>query len=1241
MNNTTLVIAGQMRSLITQTSLRISGSEIINQATDLDLLEERAAEISKRADESNRKNIQQQAGEATKDWSSLVSNLEGRRDTLTKLAEVWASFEEKWQRFESGVSGIEERAKHIDQVVRNRDHVIAAKNEVEALHSEAVSLKPQEKEVLEDSKLVLHFLEECSPTSASALSKKLDQLTASFQSGTSKIGSKARSDKKLSSHADPGSRFKWPKLDYPHCFLGIVNSNVPANPFRVEQQLRAAMAPNYKPHERDEATREQEAQIEVCRQRITILISQIRRVDPNAPIDGPPLDVSYAEKAAGRAQSKERPTAQCSTPLPQQHEFKRPKPLPRKSRSPRRRPVKPADQPMRKQPEQLAPPTVRARSKSPMWVPGCTTYAEVLRNQMASKALEAQAQQEAPPAGLPRGAGKRVEPPELVEPEHSPAQHQQEYPNEPQYQPPVSQYIIQAPVWNPYQQVPPYELHPTYGPGYYPVAQQPNILEYIQPMPDMVNFIASGQQLMSSGLGTYHAGVAPAYALVREQTFAPQPVAYQYPSDPQPLEAPEPAAAPIQAVEQEEEASGAPAQEAVDAPSGSHFSYAQALSQGLSDKPLQPSSITANPPTKQRSAPRQLSPTPGYASTSQDEAMSHAREDPKRPHRISSEKKSSHKRPKRVEPDHSQQLAYRGEPNRPLGGKEAVDIPYSQDLKAPSDIDSTSQYIDKDKSAVKVRKLKCSPDTNTQTQPSLEHSSKNKPHAKEKTRKTKPLVIQEPVFPQETKPESPKPDLVEENAASAGKAQKKKPKKSHSERASSNETQSEAPAAATTTSSPDENLQPQKKKKSKPKAEEAKSELQSNAKTSKLSKKQKIPPAEEAAQDSKVETVANEDANAESVKSKKKKKRSKLDVSKAAQEENIQAPAAVESPQATAREATQGQNAPEMAGQKKKRKKNKKTPIAEDVSVQLQEEQLVTAEAINTEQIANETITDSSTLSLPKKSKKKSKKTQPQSSADADKPETSEKKPTEAAPTENPLNEASAVENQEEIRKKHVIDEDGFAPSEDESLVKPAAPAEIPALPKTEQEPADAVQESLPEKAQSLTTRTTAEEYSSTLIETLDNYVPLSSANVPKLLPAGETLETAATPEETPSLPQTSAVELQSKDPRIEESLPEQAQGLDANATAEETSSTLTGTLDISAPLVSETLEKLPTAEVASLPQTEQEPTSAVEDVVVFSEKIWEAQPISSPNMVQRKAAKRLNGRGFVLQSVVKSIPFD
>lgn len=69
--------------------------------------------------------------QASKDWSSLVSNLEGRRDTLTKLAEVWASFEEKWQRFESGVSGIEERAKHVDQVVRNRDHVIAAKKDVE------------------------------------------------------------------------------------------------------------------------------------------------------------------------------------------------------------------------------------------------------------------------------------------------------------------------------------------------------------------------------------------------------------------------------------------------------------------------------------------------------------------------------------------------------------------------------------------------------------------------------------------------------------------------------------------------------------------------------------------------------------------------------------------------------------------------------------------------------------------------------------------------------------------------------------------------------------------------------------------------------------------------------------------------------------------------------------------------------------------------------------------------------
>lgn len=55
---------------------------------ELDLLLERVNEITKQADQRNRENIQSQSDKVTEEWTSLVSELENRRDTLTGLAQV-------------------------------------------------------------------------------------------------------------------------------------------------------------------------------------------------------------------------------------------------------------------------------------------------------------------------------------------------------------------------------------------------------------------------------------------------------------------------------------------------------------------------------------------------------------------------------------------------------------------------------------------------------------------------------------------------------------------------------------------------------------------------------------------------------------------------------------------------------------------------------------------------------------------------------------------------------------------------------------------------------------------------------------------------------------------------------------------------------------------------------------------------------------------------------------------------
>lgn len=59
-----------------------------NQQLELDLLLERVNEITKQADQRNINNIQAQSQKVTEEWTSLVSDLEKRRDTLTGLAQV-------------------------------------------------------------------------------------------------------------------------------------------------------------------------------------------------------------------------------------------------------------------------------------------------------------------------------------------------------------------------------------------------------------------------------------------------------------------------------------------------------------------------------------------------------------------------------------------------------------------------------------------------------------------------------------------------------------------------------------------------------------------------------------------------------------------------------------------------------------------------------------------------------------------------------------------------------------------------------------------------------------------------------------------------------------------------------------------------------------------------------------------------------------------------------------------------
>ncbi|KAL3268198.1 hypothetical protein HHI36_007323 [Cryptolaemus montrouzieri] len=147
-------------------------NDIQNQQFDLDLLLQRVSEISQQADERNIKNIEKQSREVSNEWASLISDLEVRRETLTKLAQIWDTFEGRWQNFESLLTGIEERSKHVETIVRNKEH---------ELQSEADSLEDYKNEIEELSKNILVFLNEVSKTSSNVLTEKLSQLNKTYE----------------------------------------------------------------------------------------------------------------------------------------------------------------------------------------------------------------------------------------------------------------------------------------------------------------------------------------------------------------------------------------------------------------------------------------------------------------------------------------------------------------------------------------------------------------------------------------------------------------------------------------------------------------------------------------------------------------------------------------------------------------------------------------------------------------------------------------------------------------------------------------------------------------------------------------------------------------------------------------------------------------------------------------------------------------------------------------------------
>ncbi|KAJ8940877.1 hypothetical protein NQ318_000614 [Aromia moschata] len=450
-------------------------------------------------------------------------------------------------------------------------------------------------------------------------------------------------------------------------------------------------------------------------------------------------------------------------------------------------------------PRHLTVQKIRGRSPSPIWGPGQTSYAEILRGQFrsseerdtASPKIEALAKKliQAQPvisetntviedrpqiiettSHVPNTPEFIQSKPQITETVASYRQgeshtydnkHQQIHQTpQPSYQSaptqidfrgslqhPQEQYVVSshAQGWNQYSQTSygfqpnPFGTIPSEMPqNYYPqnIPQQPvqsNILDYIQPIPDMVNFIASGQQLMSSGLGTYHS--SPQFSDVYpEQSLynVPQYLGDQYgrhqsaskddnrfvPTSETNIETVVTSSCePSVPVERPEEKETTPEPKELrqdiatsDDAGGSHFSYAQILSQGLSSKPLQPSSLATVQNSNARQAPRQKSPTPGHISMQTEDTRSQSKEQQTRKIKKDTptqekilnvasrqHKKKNTKREKRpvlAENEFVQTPSYHGEPIESIiGGNEATEL--KQDLKPLSDVEDISPITDK------------------------------------------------------------------------------------------------------------------------------------------------------------------------------------------------------------------------------------------------------------------------------------------------------------------------------------------------------------------------------------------------------------------------------------------------------------------------------------------------------------------------------------------------------------------
>lgn len=102
-----------------------------SQQGELDSLNQKAQEILREADITNRGQIEQENTQINRDWKGFITNLENRVEALAGLAQHWEDFDKRINTFENQLTRLDERQRNVDQVVRSRRHLEDTKNVVQ------------------------------------------------------------------------------------------------------------------------------------------------------------------------------------------------------------------------------------------------------------------------------------------------------------------------------------------------------------------------------------------------------------------------------------------------------------------------------------------------------------------------------------------------------------------------------------------------------------------------------------------------------------------------------------------------------------------------------------------------------------------------------------------------------------------------------------------------------------------------------------------------------------------------------------------------------------------------------------------------------------------------------------------------------------------------------------------------------------------------------------------------------